>query len=207
MWNGWNLRAVAKRRGISEAVVRKRLSHGKRLRRRFAANLKRLETAISLRSKTQVVDPSLDQAWLEQQQQSQSGDLSFDERLAMLVERQWIWKENRALATRLKFAQLKQSACLEDIDYRYPRGLKRAVVEQLASCEWIRHNRHCIITGPTGVGILSGLCPGAQSLSGALPRPLLLWTQTLPRPQPGPGRRQSHTAAQETGPSRSAGRR
>ena len=60
MWNGWNLRAVAKRRGISEAVMRKRLSHGKRLRRRFAANLKRLETAISLRSKTQVVDPSLD---------------------------------------------------------------------------------------------------------------------------------------------------
>ena len=94
----------------------------------------------------------LAEAWLEQQQQPQSGDLSFDERLAMLVERQWIWKENRALVTRLKFAQLKQSACLEDIDYRHPRGLKRAVVEQLASCEWIRHHRHCIITGPTGVG-------------------------------------------------------
>ena len=64
----------------------------------------------------------LAEAWLEQQQQPQSGDLSFDERLAMLVERQWIWKENCALVTRLKFAQLKQSACLEDIDYRHPRG-------------------------------------------------------------------------------------
>ena len=95
---------------------------------------------------------NLAEAWQEQQQQPQSSDLSFDERLAMLVERQWIWKENRALVTRLKFAQLKQSACLEDIDYRHPRGLKRAAVEQLASCDWIRHHRHCIITGPTGVG-------------------------------------------------------
>ena len=70
-------------------------------------------------------------AWEEQRQQPHSADLSFDDRLAMMVERQWIWKENRALVTRLKFAQLKQSACLEDIDYRHPRGLKRAVVEQL----------------------------------------------------------------------------
>ena len=43
----------------------------------------------------------LAEAWQEQQQQPQSSDLSFDERLAMLVERQWIWKENRALVTRL----------------------------------------------------------------------------------------------------------
>ena len=94
----------------------------------------------------------LAEAWQEQQQQPHSSDLSFDERLAMLVERQWHWKENRALVTRLKFAQLKQSACLEDIDFRHPRGLKRAAVEQLAACDWIRHHRHCIITGPTGVG-------------------------------------------------------
>ena len=75
----------------------------------------------------------LAEAWQEQQQQPHSSDLSFDERLAMLVERQWHWKENRALVTRLKFAQLKQSACLEDIDFRHPRGLKRAAVEQLAA--------------------------------------------------------------------------
>ncbi len=91
-------------------------------------------------------------AWQEQRQQSTSHDLSFDDRLAMLVERQWIWKENRALATRLQFAGLKQSACLEDIDFRHPRGLKRAAIDQLASCDWVRHHRHCLITGPTGVG-------------------------------------------------------
>ena len=64
----------------------------------------------------------LAEAWQEQQQQPQSSDLSFDERLAMLVERQWIWKENRALVTRLKFAQLKQSACLEDHRLSPPAG-------------------------------------------------------------------------------------
>ena len=91
-------------------------------------------------------------AWEEQRQQPHSNDLSFDERLALLVERQWIWKENRALTTRLQYAHLKQTACLEDLDFRHPRGLKRAAVDQLASCEWIRHQRHCLITGPTGVG-------------------------------------------------------
>ena len=91
-------------------------------------------------------------AWEEQRQQPHSSDLSFDERLALLVERQWIWKENRALATRLRYAHLKQTACLEDLDFRHPRGLKRAAIDQLASCEWIRHQRHCLITGPTGVG-------------------------------------------------------
>ena len=54
----------------------------------------------------------LAEAWLEQQKHPQSSDLSFDERLGLLVERQWLWKENRALTTRLKFAQLRQSACL-----------------------------------------------------------------------------------------------
>jgi DNA replication protein DnaC len=91
-------------------------------------------------------------AWEEQRQQPHSSDLSFDDRLAILVERQWIWKENRALATRLQYAHLKQTACLEDIDFRHPRGLKRAAIDQLASCEWIRHRRPCLITGPTGLG-------------------------------------------------------
>lgn len=94
----------------------------------------------------------LAQAYEEQRQQPQSADLSFDERLALLIERQWLWKENRALATRLVYAHLKQTACLEDIDYRHPRGLHRATLEQLATSEWIAHHRICLITGPTGTG-------------------------------------------------------
>ena len=91
-------------------------------------------------------------AWLEQRQQVHSADLDFDERFALLVERQWLWKENRALITRLHYAGLKHNACLEDIDYRHPRGLKRTVIQQLASNDWIRQHRHCLLSGPTGVG-------------------------------------------------------
>ncbi len=92
------------------------------------------------------------EAYEEQLQQSQIGDLSFEDRFSMLVERQWIWKENRALTRRLKYAGLKLDACIEDIDYRHPRGLKRSTIEQLVTCEWIKYHRNCIITGPTGAG-------------------------------------------------------
>lgn len=91
-------------------------------------------------------------AWQEQRQQTHTNDLNFDERLALLVERQWLWKENRALATRLKYAGLRHDACMENIDFRHPRGLQRATINQLADGEWIRQHRHCLITGPTGVG-------------------------------------------------------
>lgn len=94
----------------------------------------------------------LAEAWQEQQQQPGSVDLDFDERLAMLIERQWLWKENRALVARLKYAGLRHDACLENIDFRHPRGLKRATINQLAASDWVRHRRHCLITGPTGVG-------------------------------------------------------
>lgn len=92
------------------------------------------------------------EAYDEQQRQPASVELSFDERFGMLVERQWIWKENRALQTRLQFAGFKLAASLEEIDYRHARGLQRSVIEQLASCQWILHRRNCLITGPTGLG-------------------------------------------------------
>ena len=91
-------------------------------------------------------------AYEEQLQQSQMGELSFEDRFTLLVERQWIWKENRAMTRRLKYAGLKLDACIEDIDYRHPRGLKRSTIEQLAACEWVKYHRNCIITGPTGAG-------------------------------------------------------
>ena len=71
------------------------------------------------------------QALTEQRQQNDLAAVSFEDRLALLVERQWLWRENRGLAIRLKNAQLKISASLEDLDYRSSRGLKRAQIEQL----------------------------------------------------------------------------
>lgn len=88
----------------------------------------------------------------EQRRQSDITRLEFEDRLALLVERQWLWKENRGLATRLKKARFKLGATLEDIDYRHPRGLKRAQVDQLRASDWIAHHRTCLITGPTGAG-------------------------------------------------------
>jgi DNA replication protein DnaC len=89
----------------------------------------------------------------EQRRQSDITQLDFEERLGLLVERQWLWKHNRALAARLKKAQLKiPNASLEGINYRHPRGLKRAQIEQLRAASWVQEHRNCIITGPTGIG-------------------------------------------------------
>ena len=63
-----------------------------------------------------------------------------------------MWRENRALAARLHHAQLKIAASLEDIDYRHPRGLKRAQIDQLRASQWVGQHRNCLITGPTGSG-------------------------------------------------------
>jgi DNA replication protein DnaC len=87
---------------------------------------------------------------------------SFEDRLAMLVERQWLWKENRTMKTRLKFAKLRQSACIEDIDYRHHRGLQRSVIDQLAASDWVQYGQNCIITGSTGLGKSYLACALAQ---------------------------------------------
>ena len=89
----------------------------------------------------------------EQRQQSQILELDFEERLALLVERQCLWKENRGLALRLKNARFKISqASVEDLDYRPSRGLKRAQIDQLRAASWVGHHRNCMVTGPTGTG-------------------------------------------------------
>jgi DNA replication protein DnaC len=88
----------------------------------------------------------------EQRRDPNIVDLDFEERLALLVQRQWLWRSNRALAARLQQAQLKVPATLEDIDYRHPRGLKRAQIEQLRVNDWIGQHRACLVSGPTGCG-------------------------------------------------------
>lgn len=104
------------------------------------------------------------QALTEQRQQNDVVPLSFEDRLALLVERQWLWKENRGLAVRLKNAQLKISASLEDLDYRSSRGLKRAQIDQLRASSWVKDHRNCLITGPTGSGKTYLACAvGAQA--------------------------------------------
>ena len=78
--------------------------------------------------------------------------LSFHERLGLLVDREMQERENRSLATRLRFARLRASAALEDLDYRAARSLDRSLIMKLASCEWVSEHLNLLITGPTGVG-------------------------------------------------------
>jgi DNA replication protein DnaC len=88
----------------------------------------------------------------EQHASSEYQSLGFDERFGLLVDRETIERENRRLRTRLKQAKLKQSACFEDIDYRYPRGLDKSLMLSLGVGGWIKEHQNVIITGPTGVG-------------------------------------------------------
>ena len=88
----------------------------------------------------------------EQLTQSSTHSLSFEERLAFLVDRELTYRDNRRLTRLLQLAQLKQRACLEDIDLRSRRGLDRAQLASLASCDWVRAAHNLIVHGPTGSG-------------------------------------------------------
>ena len=88
-----------------------------------------------------------------QEQDPASRELSFLERLGLLVDQQWIWRENQALARRLQVAKLKGGACVEDIDYRASRGLDKSVIRALAQRSvWAQNHENIFVLGPTGVG-------------------------------------------------------
>jgi DNA replication protein DnaC len=88
-----------------------------------------------------------------QEQDRAINELSFLERLALLVDQQWTWRENQALARRVKAAKLRGPACVEDIDYRAARGLDKTVMRALAKdSSWVRNHENIFVLGPTGVG-------------------------------------------------------
>jgi len=83
---------------------------------------------------------------------SDTEHLSFEDRLGLLVDREICHRENRQLLSRLKKAKLRQTACVEDVDFRHRRGLDQALFLQLAQCAWIKQHHNVLIIGPTGVG-------------------------------------------------------
>ena len=78
--------------------------------------------------------------------------LSFEERLGLLIDRELTERDNRRTANRLRRARLKHQAAIENIDYRHPRGLDKALMQSLATCQWVSDHLNILITGPTGVG-------------------------------------------------------
>jgi DNA replication protein DnaC len=91
-------------------------------------------------------------ALVEQQQMVEVDSLGFEERLGLLIDREATERENRKLATRLKKAKLRQSASIEDLDFRRSRGMDKALILSLAACAWIAKGINVLICGPTGVG-------------------------------------------------------
>lgn len=101
--------------------------------------------------------------WSEQQKNPEMNSLSFDERLAMLVDAEHLARENARVARSLREAKLRMSAaCVEDIDYAPKRELDKAVVRQLATCRWVAEHQNVIITGMTGTGKTYVACALAQ---------------------------------------------
>ncbi len=88
----------------------------------------------------------------EQMTQSAAAGLAFEERFGLLVEREALYRDNRRLARLLQLAQLKVRASLEELDLRSRRGLDRAQIASLGSCDWIRSAQNLLIHGATGCG-------------------------------------------------------
>lgn len=81
-----------------------------------------------------------------------SNTLRFEERLGILVESETVLRETRRLEVRLKKAQLKQKACMQDVDYRSNRDLDKTLFMSFENCHWITNHKNILITGPTGTG-------------------------------------------------------
>lgn len=79
-------------------------------------------------------------------------ELTFEDRLGLLVDREVAWRDGRRLQARLKAAKLRHTAAVEDIDFRAPRGLDRATVLSLAQAGWVQNHHNLLVTGATGCG-------------------------------------------------------
>jgi DNA replication protein DnaC len=102
-------------------------------------------------------------AWAEQQKAADAQRLAFDERFGLLVDAEWLYRENKRLVKLLKDAKLKLGhAAVEDIDYPAKRELDRAVVRQLATGRWVQEHQNVLVTGMTGTGKTYVACALAQ---------------------------------------------
>lgn len=92
------------------------------------------------------------EAWQEQQSLTTYHDLSFDERLSLLVEREYLRRHHQRLQRRLAVARLPIHASLELVDFAVPRGLRKVQFLELAQGQWVHNRLSLILLGPTGVG-------------------------------------------------------
>src|SRR6202795_4617826 len=91
-------------------------------------------------------------AFEEPRQQAAVASLMFEERIGLLVDRETVERDSRRLVTLLKFANLRQTATIEDLNTKAARGLDKALFAKLATGDWIARQQDLLITGKTGTG-------------------------------------------------------
>lgn len=106
--------------------------------------------------------PGMRTAFSEQLQLAEIDALSFDERFGLLVDREMTYRDNQRLQLRLRRCGLRHQASVEDIDYRHPRHLDKALMVTLATSQWIAQHHNLFITGKTGLGKSWLACALAQ---------------------------------------------
>jgi DNA replication protein DnaC len=93
------------------------------------------------------------EAYQQQLESTEVGALTFDERLAMLLDSHATWRENQALQRRLKTSRLESEPCAEDVNYRHARQLDGAQFRSLLQqSQWVAQHQSVLLTGPTGIG-------------------------------------------------------
>ena len=143
-------------------------------------------------------------AFDDQRRQPDAAALPFEDRLALLIDREVVERQNKSLVTRLKFAGLRQMAVVEDIDLATPRGLDRTLFASLVAGDWIERKLNLLVIGPTGVGKAGSPVRSAQGLPrrslGSLPPPAAAARSA----RAGPRRRPLRTSAHPPRPRRAA---
>jgi DNA replication protein DnaC len=96
--------------------------------------------------------PAMASGLLEQREHPDYHELSFEDRLGLLVERELLQRQNRRLERILKAAKLRSGAVVEDLDFSTTRGLDKATLHSLVNSPWVGNHHQVMIVGPTGVG-------------------------------------------------------
>jgi len=96
--------------------------------------------------------PAMASGLLEQREHPDYHELSFEDRLGLLVERELLQRQNRRLERILKAAKLRSGAVVEDLDFSTTRGLDKVTLHSLVNSAWVSNHHQVMIVGPTGVG-------------------------------------------------------
>ncbi len=120
-------------------------------------------TTTTLDQLTELGLSGMHRALSEQMESANARELPFEDRLAMLLGRELQERLNRKLQRNLKAAKLRVDACMEDLDFRRPRGLDRSSVLALASAQWATARQNILVVGPTGAGKTFLACALAQA--------------------------------------------